>query len=289
MTAPGNGFRHRRITVRDAELHVVEAGDPDGRPFVFLHGWPESWRSWEPIMSVAAEQARVVAVDLPGVGESTGAATGGAKAEVAELVHELVSTMGLTDVTLVGHDIGGMVTYAYLRAYPDLARAVIMDIVVPGVAPWEDFLRQPFLWHFALHAVAELPERLVRGRQREYFDYFYAALSADQTAITDEARRAYAAAYGTDSALTAGFNWFSAFGGDAEHNRRTADGPHVTTPLLYLRGERERGGTIGTYVDGLRAAGVEHLEHAIVPGVGHFTQEEAPERTWRLIADFAGL
>jgi pimeloyl-ACP methyl ester carboxylesterase len=95
-------------------------------------------------------------------------------------------------VTLVGHDIGGMVAYAHLRAYQDLARAVIMDIVVPGVAPWEEFLRQPFLWHFALHAVAGLPERLVQDRQEEYFDYFYTVLPADLAKISGDARRAYA-------------------------------------------------------------------------------------------------
>ena len=67
-------------------------------------------------------------------------------------------------MTLVGHDIGGMVVYAYLRAYQDLARAVIMDVPVPGVAPWEEFVREPYLWHFALHSIADLPERLVQGR-----------------------------------------------------------------------------------------------------------------------------
>jgi pimeloyl-ACP methyl ester carboxylesterase len=182
-----------------------------------------------------------------------------------------------------------MVVYAYLRAYQDLARAVIMDIVVPGVPPWEEFLRQPFLWHFALHSVADLPERLVQGRQQEYFDYFYAVLSADPKKITDEARRAYAAAYATDGALTAGFSWFRAFAQDAAGNRRASEGPHVTTPVLYLRGEQERGGDISAYADGLRGAGLTHVEQVVVSGAGHFTQEEAPEETWRLIASFAQL
>jgi pimeloyl-ACP methyl ester carboxylesterase len=288
-------LRHRQVTVGDAPMHVVEAGDPDARPFVFLHGWPESWRCWERIMTLAAGQVRAIAIDLPGVGESTGAAESngavadGSKGQLADRVHQLISAMGLTGVTLVGHDVGGMVTYAYLRAYQDLARAVIMDIVVPGVAPWEEFLRQPFLWHFALHSVADLPERLVQGRQQEYFDYFYTVLPADPAKITGDARRAYVAAYATDSALTAGFGWFRAFSRDAESNRRASEGARVTTPLLYLRGELERGGDIGAYVDGLRAAGVTHVEQALVARAGHFTQEEAPEETWRLIADFAGL
>jgi hypothetical protein len=42
---------------------------------------------------------------------------------------------------------------------------VIMDVPIPGVDPWDDFVRAPFLWHFALHAVPRLPERLVTGRE----------------------------------------------------------------------------------------------------------------------------
>jgi pimeloyl-ACP methyl ester carboxylesterase len=289
MIPSPDGFRHRLVTVRDGHVHIAEVGDPDGRPFVFLHGWPESWRTWEQVMTAGATQVRAIAIDLPGVGDSTGAATDGTKGQLADTVHQLFSAMELTGVTLVGHDIGGMVVYAYLRAYQDLARAVIMDVPLPGVAPWEEFLRQPYLWHFALHSVADLPERLVQGRQQEYFDYFYTALSTDPAKITGEARRAYAAAYAADSALTAGFNWYRAFPQDAADNRRASEGPHVTTPLLYLRGEQERGGDIYNYVEGLRDAGMTHVEQGIVCGAGHFTQEEAPEETWRLIADFAQL
>jgi pimeloyl-ACP methyl ester carboxylesterase len=43
------------------------------------------------------------------------------------VVHELGGSLVLTGLTLVGHDIGGMVTYAYLREYSDLSRAVILD------------------------------------------------------------------------------------------------------------------------------------------------------------------
>jgi pimeloyl-ACP methyl ester carboxylesterase len=83
------------------------------------------------------------------------------------------------------------------------------------VAPWDRFVRSPFLWHFALHAVAGLPEQLVAGRQ-----------------------------------------------------------------------ERERGGDIADYVQGFRDAGVSQVHSGIVAGAGHFSPEENPAETWRLIAEF---
>jgi pimeloyl-ACP methyl ester carboxylesterase len=280
-------MREHHVPVGDASIYAVETGDPDGRPFVFLHGWPESSRTWVELTARAGDDIRAVAVDLPGVGASTGAGIGGTKREIADSVHHLIHHLGLTGATLVGHDIGGMVTYAYLRAYQDVERAVIMDVPIPGVAPWDDFIREPFLWHFALHAAEALPEALVRGRQRVYFDYFYDLLAADPAKIGDETREALADAYATDDALAAGFGWYRAFARDAEDNRQAATHPDV--PVLYLRGGAERGGDIGGYVQGLRESGLQNVLPAVVPDAGHFPQHEAPGETWRCIARFSGL
>jgi pimeloyl-ACP methyl ester carboxylesterase len=286
----GSAFQHSQVVIEHSSVHVVEGGDVHGSAFVFLHGWPQSWHTWQQMMQVAPPPARLVAIDLPGVGGSTGAATDGTKRQLAALVHDVIAPMGLHDVTLVGHDIGGMVAYAYLRAFDDIERAVISDIVVPGVDPWDEFLRRPNLWHFAMHSIPALPERLVHERQRDYFDYFYDLLSADPASIADEARAEYTDAYSADSALTAGFNWFRAFAQDAIDNAVTSEEPSPRAPLLYLRGERERGDIdIEAYVAGFRAAGISAIAAGVVQGAGHFTQEEAPEQTWQLIADFAGL
>jgi pimeloyl-ACP methyl ester carboxylesterase len=281
-------FRHSQVTVAGSSLHVVESGVLDAAPFLFLHGWPESWRSWRQIMTMASPQVRAIAIDLPGIGESTGDPTDGSKRQLAAVVRGLVETMGLRDLTLVGQDVGGMVTYAYLRTFPDLSRAVIMDVVIPGIDPWEQVLRNPYLWHFAFHSIPDLPERLVQGHQSEYFEYFYGAISADPSKITPEARAVYAQAYATGSALTAGFNWYRTFPHDAAANKEANSQASVTTPLLYLRGDKE-GGQISAYLDGLRSTGLTQVGHALVPNAGHFTQEEAPEDTWALIAEFAGI
>jgi pimeloyl-ACP methyl ester carboxylesterase len=280
-------FRHNQVAVHGTSIHVVEAGNPRDAPFLFLHGWPESWRAWQPVMALAAKQGRAIAIDLPGVGESIGAATDGSKRRLAEVVHELIVTMGLREVTLVGQDVGGMIVYAYRRMYEDIARAVIMDVVIPGIDPWDEVLRNPYIWHFALHTIPRLPEELTRGRQAVYFDFFYDALSAEPARITPEARAAYVAAYATDSALTAGFNWYRAFAADAEENRQGSD-VGTETPLLYLRGEHEPG-DINAYIRGFRETGITGIEQGIVRGAGHFAQEEAPNETWQLIANFAGI
>ncbi|GAA1284574.1 alpha/beta hydrolase [Planotetraspora silvatica] len=277
-------LRHSRVDVGDCTLHVVEAGDPHGRPYLFLHGWPESWRTWTEVMALAGRDSRAIAIDLPGVGESTATAGGGGKRALAEKVHELIQALGLTDVTLVGHDAGGMVAYAFLRRYPQIARVVIMNTVIPGVEPWTEVIRNPHIWHFGLHNVPALPETLVRGHQADYFAYFYDVLSVDPSKITAESRAAHAAAYASDASLTAGFDLYRAFAQDARDNAAASAAVH--TPVLYLRGGSE-GGDIATYAAGFRAAGVEDLTTALVPDAGHFAQEEAAAEVWRLIHGFA--
>lgn len=285
MSCDDSEPRHKHVEVTDTSIHVVEMGDPDAPPVMFLHGWPECWRSWQAMMTLASRNTHAVAMDLPGVGKSSGNPTDGSKREIARLVHEVLTRMGLERVTLVGQDVGGMVAYAYLRAYDDLARCVIMDVVIPGLEPWDEVLRNPNIWHFGLHAVPELPERLVKHRQADYFDFFYNAISADPAKITAEARAAYVEAYSSDEALTAGFNWYRAFRQDAVDNQKRQQ--ECSTPLLYLRGDHESG-EIDDYVTGLKDAGLTQVAHGIVPDAGHFTQEEAPEPTWGLIADFIG-
>ncbi|GAA0740977.1 alpha/beta hydrolase [Dactylosporangium roseum] len=280
--------RHTRLAIADLSLHVVEAGDPLGRPYLFLHGWPESWRTWERVMDVADAGARMIAIDLPGIGESAGAVAGGSKLELAQVVHGLVRSLGLADLTLVGHDAGGMVAYSYLRRYGDVDRVVIMNTAIPGVEPWGDVLKNPYIWHFGLHAVPALPEMLVQGRQAEYFDYFYDVLSVDPARISPASRAAHAAAYRSDAALTAGFDLYRAFAQDARDNAAFAEAAPVDTPLLYLRGDGE-GGDIATYARGFRDAGVRDVTTALLTDAGHFAQEEVPDQVWNLIQGFDAM
>ena len=279
-----DGFRHSHLEVGRSSIHVVEAGDPQAAPVLFLHGWPQSWRAWAPVMRLAAGHVHAIAIDLPGIGESTGEASDGSKHAVADIVHAVSETMGLRDLTVVGHDAGAMVAYAYLRAYAaELKAAVIIDVAVAGVPPWQQVA--PGAWHFGFHAIPDLPEQLVQGRQRDYLDFFYDAFSLDPSAITDQARTAYAEAYRSDTALTAGFNWYRTFPRDAEDNERDiSDGTRIDVPTLLMLSGR-MAPLVEAFERGFTGAGLTALSHTLVP-VGHFIPEEAPERTWDLIGDF---
>lgn len=147
--------------------------------------------------------------------------------------------------------------------------------------PWEAVLASPYVWHFAFHAVPGLPETVVAGRERSYFDYFFDALTPDPTRITVEAREAAVVAYRRPEALAAGFGWYRSLAADAVANAAQQDA--VGIPLLYVRGSEE-GGDIERYVAAFRKAGVTDVSSAVIAGAGHFTMEEDPVAVWRAIA-----
>lgn len=273
----------RTVALGEMSLRVRTAGPANSVPIVFLHGWPEDSHAWDPLIAIAASDHHCIAVDLPGIGGSSVPEPNGDKGYCAGVVHELIERLALRNPVLVGHDVGGMIAFAYLRRFRDLRAVVIMDTVIPGIAPWTQVLANPYLWHFAFHSIPDLPERLVRGNEGAYFDYFYDAISARPGAIPRSRREAYVRSYLRPGALDQGFEFYRAFAGDARQN--AAEAAPIDVPTLYIRGERE-GGVMADYDAGLRAAGLRALMTALIPDVGHFTAEEAPEATWLTIRGF---
>src|SRR5690606_10557722 len=82
-------FRHEFADVDGVRMHYVTGGE--GPPVVLIHGWPQTWYGWWPIMPELARNHTVYAVDLPGLGDSTGTPTGYDKATLAGYVHKLIA------------------------------------------------------------------------------------------------------------------------------------------------------------------------------------------------------
>jgi pimeloyl-ACP methyl ester carboxylesterase len=262
------------VSVDGLQLGGQGSGDSAKPALVLLHGWPQSSLAWTGVLDVLAEDSFVLAFDLPDVGLSAGAPASADKTELARLILKGATSLGARDIIIAGYDVGGMVAFAAARDHTEqIAGAVVMNTVVPGIDPWSAILADPRIWHFAFHALPDLPELLVAGRQRKYFDYFYDLMAKDPAALSDAARDAYAAAYERPASLKAGFDWYRAMAQDAERNGSSIP---IDTPLLYLRGDAD-GREPTAYVVGLRAAGARNITWGSLPNSGEYVAEEAPE------------
>jgi pimeloyl-ACP methyl ester carboxylesterase len=281
-------FHHRQIIVNGVNIHLAEAGDPQMPVILFLHGYPENWAAFKDVMVILKDRYHVLAIDLPGIGSSQNITgrdkiAGSDKRTIAGFVSSMITTLNLKDLTLVGHDVGGMVTYSLLKYYPaNIRGAVIMDTAIPGIDPWEEVKRNPYIWHFAFFAIPRLPEILSAGKQQPLFDYFYNVLSYDKDGVGNEKRKEYIKAYSEEAAMTAGFDWYRAFPQDEKDNAAAGT---INIPLLYIRGERDSG-KLEDYTKGFLKAGVADLSSKVIPGSGHFAPDERPKEVARAIDDF---
>ena len=96
---------------------MTEAGPPDGRPVLALHGWPQHHWEYRDLLADPPPGLRIIAPDLPGYGWSGPAPHRWAKEDVARDVLALLDALGLDRVLLVAHDWGA------LRRLPDGAGA----------------------------------------------------------------------------------------------------------------------------------------------------------------------
>ena len=278
-------LRHKQIPIKNASIHVVECGPATGPAVLFLHGWPQDWSAFEKVLFQAGQTMRAVAIDLPGIGASACDSAPGSKKNIAVYIDEIVNTMNLSDLTLVGHDCGGQIAYAYMQNYPThLKKGVILDVVIPGLDPWNEVLRNPYLWHFAFHNVPNLPEEVVQDHQAHYFDFFFNATSATPDAITAAARKRYVEAYSDPASLHTGFEWYRAFSQDAKDNT-VSQVESNQVPLLYLRGAVGFA-KIETYLTGFEKAGLRFVEGDLIANSGHFIPDEQPEALWTRIKAF---
>nr|WP_322404682.1 alpha/beta hydrolase [Massilia sp. Gc5] len=269
----------RFADVNGSRIHYLVAGKGD--PVVLLHGYTETSHMWLPLMDKLARDHLVIAPDLRGFGESSLPTGGVTKAEMAQDVHALVASLGLSSVKVVGHDIGLMVAYAYAAQYRDqVGRIALMDAFLPGVGNWKDVWLLRDLWHF--HFYGETPLALVKGRERIYFEHFWNDFAADRNHSIPEAdRRLYAAAYAREGGMRAGFEVFKAFEQDAADFAGFARTP-LTIPMLVLTGQRASGPVLiaqARLVD-------TNVEGIIVPGAGHWLMEEAPQVVIPKLVDF---
>jgi pimeloyl-ACP methyl ester carboxylesterase len=108
------GVRHQDVEVRGARFHVAEAGEPgDGRPaVVLLHGWPQHWYEWREAMpALARAGAHVIAPDLRGFGWSEVTEHGYRKDQMAADVVAILDALGVDRFRLAGHDWGGYIAF----------------------------------------------------------------------------------------------------------------------------------------------------------------------------------
>lgn len=113
-----------KARIDDIELAYTDEGR--GTPIVLIHGFPLNRTMWDPQIPTLSQGNRVIAPDLRGHGESE-APSGPYLMEVlAYDVRRLLDHLSIDQAVIAGFSLGGYVTFAFYRKYPERVRALVL-------------------------------------------------------------------------------------------------------------------------------------------------------------------
>jgi pimeloyl-ACP methyl ester carboxylesterase len=232
------------VQANGTTLHYVRGGT--GSAVILLHGFPEDWYGYHRVM-----------------------------AQLAEELH-------LEHVYLVGHDIGGMVAYAFVRRYTETCRGVmLLDAPVPGLGPWDAVKASPIIWHIHFQQTPDLPEQLIAGREAIYLRHF---LDIDTFSDADLAR--YARAYAAPEHLRALLEIYRAFPANEKFN--AAQRSAISVPLVLAPGENSPFEKLmPSFAEALRAHGCANVKMEVIKNSVHYVVDEQPDAVAELIERYA--
>jgi pimeloyl-ACP methyl ester carboxylesterase len=285
--ADHNGFR----------MHYVAGGE--GKPLLFLHGFPQFWFLWRNQLERFGDDHAVYAPDMRcfNLSDKPAEVEAYRMRNMLGDVKALVEETGIAPFTLVGHDWGGIVSWAFALKYPELLeRLVIID--GPPPFTWNRDLRDSPRQREAVNYMLELskpspePEQMLAADDYAMLDSMLERIGGADARLSDSERAAYHEAWSQPGALTGGLNYYRAArmgdqvaaGGVPEEYQRKIDATKLEVPTLVIWGENDPALLIGL-TRGLEQW-IPDLRLETVRGAGHWVPYEKPDEVNALIGEF---
>jgi pimeloyl-ACP methyl ester carboxylesterase len=289
-------IKHEYADVNGVRLHYATAGK--GKLVMFVHGFPEFWYEWKNQLMEFGNDYMAVAPDMRGYNLSSKPAEL-EKYQVKYMVEDLralAEKLGHKKFTLVAHDWGGAIAWAFAIAHPDyLEKLVIINAPHPGVFARE--LRENPAQQKASHYMLFFrgPQAEAQLSANNYSQLVQIVLGAGlkSGAFNEEDKKAYIEAWSQPGALTGGLNYYRASRigppsgeGDKDGSSFAQNAPSlmVKVPTLVIWGEKDTALLTGN-LDGLDKF-VPNLTIKRIPDGTHWVIHEKPELVNGYIRDF---
>ncbi|NND74512.1 MAG: alpha/beta fold hydrolase [Ilumatobacter sp.] len=313
--------RFETVTNGDVDLRVAVAGE--GPLMLFVHGWPELWYSWRHQMTHFADRFTVAAMDVRGYGGSSKPPEV-ERYTLRELAGDAAAVIdALSDdgaAIAIGHDWGAPIVYQTARLHPDRVSAVAgLSVPYRPVGPvsamelWEALYPDRFFYmrYFQPPGIAEAELSADHARSLRMIWYSASAdgrgglikdKPRDATMLdglidpdpfpawsTPEDQAVYAEAFEAGG-WTGPLNRYRAQGLDAEQlGTQTEPRATIGQPAAFIGGELDPVRNFVQGVDVFADSGPfcdDFRGGTIVPGAGHWVQQEAPAATNAALDEF---
>ncbi|MER5336885.1 alpha/beta hydrolase [Micromonospora sp. NPDC002717] len=278
-------FTEQTARVGDVTINYVRGGQ--GNTLVLLHGYPQTWYMWRKVLPELTQYFTVIAPDLRGAGGSDAPTGGYDKKTLAGDVYGLLAQLDLDrEVSLVGHDVGTMVAYAYAAVHRDqVSRLVLTEAPIPDQSLYQVPAltpKGPGVWNFGFFSLANgLPEQLVAGREALWVDRFIDSLRVQKNGIGDDDIHEYARHLQDGAHLRASFEYFRAFPQDIADNAEYGK-TKLAMPVLALGAQASLGPAVLSQVKQYATT----VSGGVIEDSGHWIFEERPAELTAKILQF---
>jgi pimeloyl-ACP methyl ester carboxylesterase len=284
MTA---SIEHMHMQANGITFHVAVTGGKDAPPIFCLHGFPEGWMSWRPVME-ALREARVYAPDLRGYPGTARPRDGYDVFTLTDDIKALIEVLDITRPVLVSHDWGGALGWIFAHRYSHLIRKLVVvncphpKTLVRAVLTCEDFqtFRIPWVPVFEVPWVPEflLTTALGRAFLKLSFTLREGTKGTMNVALVDE----LVARFQKPEDLRGPINYYREMVCTqlVAKKRAQLDAIYqtpITVPTTLVWGEKDGALSSKVALQSNKDAGCP-VEWRPLPGVGHFVSLEAPDK-----------
>ncbi|MFO7635446.1 MAG: alpha/beta fold hydrolase [Caldilinea sp.] len=258
-------------------LYDTESGASADGPILLVHGLGDEADTWRHVLPSLVAQRRVLAVDLPGFGRSDKPDAPCSVPWYAGVLLDLLDTLRIERVILVGHSLGAIVSHWLALEHP--ARVERLVLLGGGLVAGKQKLDIATLLLLAPGLGEWLYARLRTDPQAAYDSLrpFYADLDAlpqsdrdflyarvNERVQSNDQRRAFL------RTLRGLVRWLP-----GQQKMLATRLPAIETPTTILWGELDR---VATVENGRALAAIQpSARMTVIPGAGHNLQQERPE------------
>lgn len=278
-------------------MNVATAGPVDAPPAIFVHGFPESHRTWRGLGPLLSDKVRMITPDLRGFGATDkpqNVADYATDTLIADLF-ALADALGIEQFALVGHDWGGAIAWAAaLRGSPRIERLAIINSPHPLIfqrSLIEDPTQRAASQYMNAFRHPGMEAGIARMGMDTFFDKSFSG-HVDLAAMPAEERQRYIDDWSQPGAMTAMLNWYRASqiivptpDEDAAMPEWVARGlPKLRIPVRVIWGLDDKA-LLPIQLDGIGEVG-EDVDLFPLTGVGHFAPWQAPEQVAEALKPF---
>ncbi len=289
---------HTRVPLSTGvELDVWTAGDPDNPPIIFLHGFPESHRTWRHQIAALSDRYYCIAPDQRGYARSSKPleVSDYAVPKLVADIFALADALGIDRFTIAAHDWGGAIGWAAALGNPArVERLIIANAPHPFVFQKTlimDLDQRAASQYIRVFRNDDLERRIAENGIDWFFEHsFMRHLTMED--VGPEDRALYIDEWSQPGALTAMFNWYRAspmaVPAMDEYPPRSsfldAPFPKLSMPVLIVWGLEDKA-LLPCQLEGLDPL-IEDLTIVRIEGAGHFVPWEAPDPVSQAMKDW---